>query len=207
MRIGVVADTHVPDLHRALPEAVAEALAGVDLILHAGDVTSPAVLDRLRAMAPVVAVRGNHDRGRHGRALPRDLLVRAGGLRIGLTHGHRPLPSELAAGLGSLVAGRPLLRSFQRAARRRFGDVDVVVAGHLHVRMHDVVEGALVYSPGAVYVAEHDPGFRWGTLRGRLYRRHRSGLPRDAIVPAVGVIEAGADGPVARTIPLRGPGG
>ncbi|WP_281412213.1 metallophosphoesterase family protein [Miltoncostaea marina] len=207
MRIGVVADTHVPDLLRALPDEVCDALAGADLILHAGDVTAPAVLDRLRAIAPVAAVRGNHDRGRQGRALPRDLVVRAGGLRIGLTHGHRPAPAELAAGVGSLVAGRPPLGSFARAARRRFGDVDVVVVGHLHVRVHEVVEGALVFSPGAVYVAEHDPAFDWSTPKGRLYRRHRSGLPAEAIVPAVGVIEPGPAGPVARTIPLRRPRG
>lgn len=204
MRIGVVADTHVRDLLPGLPDEVGEILAGVDLILHAGDVTEPQVLDRLRAIAPVVAVRGNHDRGRHGRALPKRAVVRAGGIRIGVTHGHRRLVPELWAGLASLVLGRPLLGGFQRAMRRRFGDVDVVVVGHMHVHMHATVDGALVFSPGAVYVAENDPGFRWDTPRGHLYRRHRSGLPPEAVAPAVGIIETGPDGPTARAIPLQG---
>ena len=64
MRIGVISDTH--GLLR--PEAVA-ALAGSEMILHAGDVGDPAILDALRAIAPVVAVRGNVDTGRWAEAL------------------------------------------------------------------------------------------------------------------------------------------
>lgn len=204
MRIGVVADTHVAEHLPRLPDAVGEALAGVDLILHAGDLTDRSVLDDLRRLAPVVAVRGNHD-GRAGvDSLPRDLLVRAGGLRIGLTHGHRRCAAELAAGVASVVAGRPLLAGFDRAARRRFGDVDIVVVGHLHVPMHRMVGRVLVFSPGSVYAAEADPHFDWGSLRGRLYRRHRAGLAPDARRPAVGIIETGPGGPIARRIALSG---
>ena len=63
-RIGVISDTH--GLVR--PQAL-RALRGVDLIVHAGDVGTPEVLDALRAIAPVVAVRGNNDRGRWANAL------------------------------------------------------------------------------------------------------------------------------------------
>lgn len=204
MRIGVVADTHVAELLPSLPDSVGRALEGVDLILHAGDLTDPSVLDDLRRIAPVVAVRGNHDEEARIEGLPRDVLVRAGGLRIGLTHGHRWGPAELAAGLVSLIVGRPVIAGFDRAARRRFGPVDIVVVGHLHLPMRRRVGGVLVFSPGAVYTAESDPHFDWRSLRGRLYRRHRSRLPAGACVPAVGIIETGPGGPRVSRVPLVG---
>src|SRR5690242_1006251 len=90
-RVGVLSDTHVPDYMPALPTAVAACFAGVDLILHAGDVTGAAVLEELGALAPVVAVKGNHDT----LDLPRKRLVEIGGARIGLIHGHRSFRREL----------------------------------------------------------------------------------------------------------------
>jgi len=58
MRIGIIADTH-----GVLPAGARHALAGVSLILHAGDIGSPAVMTELGALARVVAVRGNTDVG------------------------------------------------------------------------------------------------------------------------------------------------
>ena len=60
-RVGVVSDTHVPEFHPALHRAIFRRLAGVDVILHAGDITEQSTLDTLSRIAPVVAVRGNHD--------------------------------------------------------------------------------------------------------------------------------------------------
>ena len=88
MRIGVVTDTHVGEHLPVLPQEVGTALAGVDLIIHAGDLTDPSVLDALHRVAPVVAVRGNHDHDAGHRDLPEHLLVRAGGARIGVTQVH-----------------------------------------------------------------------------------------------------------------------
>jgi uncharacterized protein len=61
-RIGVVADTHVGEYLDALPAGTLEALEGCDLVLHAGDLSVPSVLEDLEQVAPVVAVRGDHDR-------------------------------------------------------------------------------------------------------------------------------------------------
>ena len=61
MRIGVVADTHIPDRTRELPAEIFDHLHGVDMILHAGDVSRQIVLDRLATIAPVIAVQGNRD--------------------------------------------------------------------------------------------------------------------------------------------------
>jgi len=73
LTVGVISDTH--GLLR--PEAVA-ALRGSDLIVHAGDVGSPEILDELRAVAPTFAVRGNVDRGTWAESLPLTAVVEAG---------------------------------------------------------------------------------------------------------------------------------
>jgi putative phosphoesterase len=205
VRIGVVADTHVGDLLPELPGEVCEALAGVDLILHAGDIIDPAALDVLRAVAPVVAVRGNHDEREGHRDLPRDVLVRVGGARIGLTHGHRRAAVELPAIAVSLVAGRPCRPGFERAMRRRFPGADCVVVGHFHEAIHHRVRGVLLFSPGAVYSAEHDPEYDWNGLGSKAYRRYRRGLAPEAHRPAVGLIEAGPGVLRTRVIPLLRP--
>lgn len=80
-RVGVLSDTH--GLLR--PEALA-ALADSDLILHAGDVGDPEVLERLRRMAPVLAVRGNVDRGSWAADLPETRRVEVGDVSLCLLH-------------------------------------------------------------------------------------------------------------------------
>ena len=63
MRIGLISDTHIPTAGRDLWPQVYDALRGVDLIMHAGDLHDPIVLDWLEALAPVLAVSGNGDYG------------------------------------------------------------------------------------------------------------------------------------------------
>jgi putative phosphoesterase len=201
----VVADTHVGEHLPALPAEVAEVLEGVDLILHAGDLTDVVVLEELGRVAPVVAVRGNHDEEAGIDGLPRDAVVEVGGRRIGLTHGSRTRAVELPAAALSLLSARTVLLGFAGAMRRRFGDVDCVVVGHLHMPIHRMVDGALLFSPGAVFIPELDPGYSWSSLPARGLRRFRDRLPPAAHIPGVGLIEAGRSGLTARVIPLRRP--
>jgi putative phosphoesterase len=202
--IGVVADTHVAEWIPELPAGVATALAGVDLILHAGDITSVGVLERLGEMAPVVAVQGDHDR-QAGLDLPRDHLLEVDGHRIGITHGRRWRPLEHLAIAGTLITGRLTLPGLHSALRRRFGEVDCVVHGHLHLPVQRTVDGVLFFCPGAVYVPEADPTFGWDGLRGRLHRRFRDGLASELRGPAVGLIETTPRTLTARSVPLDGP--
>ena len=81
MRIGVISDTH--GLLR--PEALA-ALSGCERIIHAGDIGKPEVLDALRALAPLDAIRGNVDSGDWAASVPEHLDLEIGGLRIHVTH-------------------------------------------------------------------------------------------------------------------------
>lgn len=121
MRVGLISDTH--GLLR--PEAL-DALAGVAAIIHGGDIGGPEVLERLAALAPVHAVRGNNDREPWAGKLPATLLLKLGGVRIQIVHDVKEL--SLASG-----ADRPR----------------VVVSGHSHTP--DVIEreGVLFVNPGS----------------------------------------------------------
>lgn len=202
MRIGVVADSHVGESLAELPPAVFRLLAGVDLILHAGDITDPGALRRLERIAPVLAVQGDHDRAA-GVVLPRDRVVRAGRHRIGLTHGQRHRSIEtLAALLTLLGGGRIRLLGFHRAMRRRFGTVDCIVHGHLHLPFNQVIDGVLFFSPGAIYLAERDPHYDATGLGAKAYLRFRRNLHPRLRAPAVGIIEVDETGLRARGLPL-----
>ena len=99
--VGLISDTH--GLLR--PEAV-RALAGSKLIIHAGDVGAPDILDALRAVAPVVAVRGNVDTGAWATALPATTVAEAGGTLIYVLHDLHELDLDpQAAGFGVVVSG------------------------------------------------------------------------------------------------------
>ena len=203
-----MADTHVGEYLDELPEAVLVALEGCDLILHAGDLSVPAVLDDLERVAPVVAVRGDHDR-LGGLALPLTAVVAAGGHRIGLTHGDRRFLIDASVVAAAVAARRdvPYRAGMRRALARRLGPVDAVVYGHWHEPVTAWEGGTLIYSPGAVCP--------WGSLQGgrppraglggvndRAVRRFRRQLGTDAMRPSVGVLDVGTGGIRPTTIPL-----
>ncbi len=100
-RIGLISDTH--GLLR--PEAV-DALRGSELIIHAGDVGDPKILDTLGELAPVVAVRGNVDREAWAQALPVNAIADAGVVQIYVLHDVHDLDIDPAtAGFGAVISG------------------------------------------------------------------------------------------------------
>jgi uncharacterized protein len=121
--IGLIADTH-----GLVRPSVFTALAGVELILHAGDV-GDGVLDELRAIAPVAAVRGNTDPLGHPE-LADSIDREVDGVRVHVSHGHE------------LGAPRPekLLATY---------DADVIVYGHTHRQLVFQDDGRWVVNPGA----------------------------------------------------------
>jgi uncharacterized protein len=122
--IGLISDTHGlvrPDVHTAL--------AGVELILHAGDVGGDDILDELELIAPVQAVYGNTDFPGQPR-LTTAIDIEIGGVRIHVSHGHEvgsPTPDKLLAKY----------------------DADVIVYGHTHKQLVSESEGRLVVNPGS----------------------------------------------------------
>jgi uncharacterized protein len=121
MRIGLIADTH--GLVR--PEAL-EALAGVERIIHAGDVGGAEVIDALRRIAPVDVVRGNNDKDPWGRELPLWLALEFEGVGIHVLHDIKELDLDPAA------AG-----------------FRVVIAGHSHKPLVTDRDGVLFVNPGS----------------------------------------------------------
>jgi putative phosphoesterase len=122
--IGLISDTH-----GLLRPAVHQALAGVSLILHSGDVGGDAILDELALIAPVLAVYGNTDDPRDPR-LAASIERTIGGLSIHVSHGHE---------VGSPTPARLL----ERYA------ADVIVYGHTHRQLVTRVGDRLIVNPGA----------------------------------------------------------
>ena len=119
-RIGVISDTH--GLLR--PEAERR-LAGVDHIVHAGDIGRPEIIDTLRRIAPVTAIRGNVDSGEWAREYPDTTLLRLAGKSIYVLHDLKTLQADPGA------------------------DIDVIVSGHSHVPKIETVGGVVYVNPGS----------------------------------------------------------
>ncbi|MEO3809472.1 metallophosphoesterase family protein [Sphaerisporangium sp. B11E5] len=129
VRIVALADTHAPRRWKSCPPAVAEHLRGADLILHAGDICTAAVLDELAAYAPVRAVKGNND-GPDVTA-PETLELDLDGLRVAMIHDSGPAVGRWAR------------------LRRRFPAADLVVFGHSHIPWDQEEQGLRVFNPGS----------------------------------------------------------
>jgi uncharacterized protein len=146
--VGVISDTH--GLIR--PEAIA-ALRGSDLIIHAGDVGRPGVIDALRAVAPTYAVRGNIDEGDWAAGLPQTQRLEIGGLGFLVLHDLSELDLDDPA-----------------AAR-----IAAVVSGHSHKPSATTRDGILFLNPGSagprrfsLPVTVGEIVIRRGTLTGRI---------------------------------------
>src|SRR5437879_10997706 len=96
--IGLISDTH--SLLR--PEALA-ALRGSDLIIHAGDVGSPKIIERLGELAPVIAIKGNIDNGTWASELPATTVIEAGSTLIYVLHDIQQLDLDPAAAQFNIV--------------------------------------------------------------------------------------------------------
>ena len=134
MKIGVMSDTHLREPNGVLERILTEVLVDSDMILHAGDIVTHRVLDRLEDSG-VLAVCGNMDVYEISSSLPQVRVIPAGGLRIGLVHGWGS-----RNGLAQRILGR-------------FDDpnIDLVVYGHSHDPFWGKVNGVSMFNPGSVH--------------------------------------------------------
>ena len=132
MKVAVLSDTHAPRRWKSCPPAVAQHLRGAELILHAGDVCTAAVLDELSEYAPVRAVAGNND-GPDVAAWGAEptLEIDLAGLRVAMIHD---------SGQASGRLGR---------MRRAFPRADLVVFGHSHIPLDQAEPGLRIFNPGS----------------------------------------------------------
>jgi len=129
MKVGVVSDTHMTSFAE-IPDQILVTLAKVDLIIHTGDFVGKDVLDGLKQLGEVKAVRGNMDSEELKRILPEKELLFLEGKKIGIIHGWGG-----PYGIEDRVGGM-------------FEDVDIIVFGHSHHPKNEVKKGILFFNPG-----------------------------------------------------------
>ena len=144
-RVGVISDTHIPQFKK-LPEAIWEHFTGVELIIHAGDLSVLSVIDELETIAPVVAVQGNVEEDEVILKLPIKREVVVGFCRIGIVH----------------ILGESHNRV--KVARREFPSARVVVFGHSHIPWNQDVNGQLLFNPGSATDRRRQPRGSIGML-------------------------------------------
>jgi uncharacterized protein len=143
--IGVISDTHMPHFKK-LPESIWEFFAGVELIIHAGDLSMLSVLAELETIAPVVAVQGNIEEDEVVQKLPIKREIVVGFCRIGVVH----------------ILGDSHNR--ERVARQEFPKARCVVFGHTHVPCNQQHDGLLLFNPGSATDRRRQPKCSIGLL-------------------------------------------
>ena len=180
MRVGLISDTHAPAMGAHPPVEVARAFAGVDLILHAGDIYSSQCLDWLERIAPVLAVEVPPALAFDDPRVARKRVVKVEGYAIGLVHDLviRGYGFEVVPGIieRQLRDSDSLAELLEHVFDER---VDAVVFGDTHVPMVERHQGILFVNPGSPV------------------------LPRQVIrLGTVALLDAAEGGPEARIVEL-----
>ncbi len=131
MKILVLSDTHIPVAAHDLPQVIYEAIEGVDMIFHAGDIMDIKMLEKLKSLKETKAVCGNMDSKELSAILNTKEVITIGKFKIGLIHGYGA-PSEIMP-----------------TVRREFDKIDVLVFGHSHAAMNVKKDGVLYFNPGS----------------------------------------------------------
>jgi putative phosphoesterase len=129
MKIGVLSDSHATSFDQ-LHSKILHALAEVDLIVHAGDFVTKDVLDGLKQLGELKAVRGNMDSDKIKQILPEKELMEIEGKRIGIIHGWGS-PYGIDDRVGSAFSG-----------------VDIIIYGHSHYSQNETKNGVFFFNPG-----------------------------------------------------------
>lgn len=130
IRIGVLADTHMQKPDKALYDLREDLFSDVSMVLHAGDIGKPGILD-VFFDKDVFAVAGNCDDDDIMEHYPVSQVITAGSAHIGLIHGWGTRESVMVR------------------AREAFLDVEVIVFGHTHVPVCEKLDGVLMFNPGS----------------------------------------------------------
>lgn len=145
--IALLADTHMPKGARRLPQRCVELIAGAEVLIHAGDFISVAVLEELEALCPIVhAVHGNVDEAVLRRSLPEAVELTLGDHVLAVLHDAGPVRGRI---------GR---------LRDRFPDADAVLFGHSHLPLHERDGDFQIFNPGSPTERRRAPRRSMGML-------------------------------------------
>lgn len=164
MKIGVLADTHIPELLPSLPPRVLEALQGVDIILHVGDICDLSVLQQLEPIAQTYAVYGDRDSANVRQFLQEKQRLEFANRAVGLVHGHHAWEGDFGTRLALQMSRSRRTAALCESVLREFNDVDAIIFGHSHepyIKMHG---GVLLFNPGAVVPRDKRKGGTIGIL-------------------------------------------
>jgi putative phosphoesterase len=133
VRVAIIADTHLPRGSRRLSEPCLQIITTCDLLIHAGDIATAAVLQMLGQIGPaVLAVHGNVDEPALRTELPESLTLELQGLTVAVVHDAGP------------ARGRP------ERLRARFPSAALVIFGHSHLPLHETAaDGLQIFNPGS----------------------------------------------------------
>ena len=158
MRIAVISDTHMPKGGRRLPERCLELIAAADAVVHAGDLSTAAVLGEIETIGPPLhAVHGNVDDAELRRSLPEALEIELGGQAIAVLHDAGPAKGRL------------------ERLRLRFPGTAAAIFGHSHLPLHEEADGFQIFNPGSPTERRRAPRHSMGLLhveRGGLRFEH-----------------------------------
>lgn len=134
MKIGIIADTHIPIKALSIPEKVLKAFKNVDMVIHAGDLIDARTIKQLQKYCPnVKAVCGNMDEHDLKETLPEKQILKIGKYRVGVMHGWGP-PNSII---------KVLKETFKK------DKVDIIIFGHSHNPINEMVDGILFFNPGS----------------------------------------------------------
>lgn len=142
--VAVLGDTHLPRRARDLPPGAWRVIASADLVIHTGDVTEAPLLERIAALRPLHAVRGNNDVALH--CLPEELVLTVADVTVAVVHDSGPS------------------RQRRQRLRGRWPDARVVVFGHSHVPVCDDDGVLLLLNPGSPTDRRRMPRFTMALL-------------------------------------------
>jgi uncharacterized protein len=158
LRIAVIADTHMPRGGRRLSQRCVEEIRASDLLLHAGDVSTGGVLEKLRSIGPPLqAVHGNVDAPELVERLPEAISLELEGVVISMLHDAGPSKGRL------------------ERMRARFPDSAAVIFGHSHLPLHEIDGGFQIFNPGSPTERRRAPAHTMGIAivdRGQIELEH-----------------------------------
>ncbi len=150
MKIGLISDTHVPWVAKKVPDEVLNVFQGVDLILHAGDIYSHAVLDDLEKIAPVLAALGDDDYPGPDKRVREKHVLQIEGTVIWLLHEGPSVPVPLK--------WFPMWVKNRLSTDEPYVKPDIIIAGHEHRPVIDKSDGIIHINPGSATYNYYKPG-------------------------------------------------